>query len=167
MRRLRTDEVKFHYSIQQDDMPYVGNISASGDDEHDKEAEDEIEQRLDAGDVLAWFTIVVEARWWSPINELHQGTAVMGGCNYAPNTPLEEIVEDLGLRGQAVDSLMSGLDEIVRAARCIQETLGDAEGEEQSEGTISESGVRVDRVVDCVGGVEGDEEQAEAQPTDG
>jgi len=156
MRRLRADEVRFHYSIQEDDYP--GYCPATGDDERDKEYEEEIVQRLDAGDILAWCTVTVQAWWRGPDDEPHRGSACMGGCNYAPDTPLEEIVEDLGLREEAISALMSRLEDIVKTAKCIQETLGDAEEKEQREGaTIGRSGPG-HRVMDLLDGDEGCEE---------
>lgn len=46
-------------TAEQDDIPVRGNAMASGDDAADRECEDEILARLDAGDVWAWAHVTV------------------------------------------------------------------------------------------------------------
>jgi hypothetical protein len=131
VRKLRRDEVKFRYSIEPDSWPFKGNVLASGVEEDDKEAEDEVRRRLEANDILAWCISKCTAYWVSPSGEIHYGTSMLGGCSYAPDTTMEEIVEDMGLEEEALDSLMDGLEHITRAAKHIQEVLGPYEEKEQ------------------------------------
>lgn len=167
MRRLRQDEVRFHYSIEPEDMPFVGNVLASGVEKDDKEAEEEVRRRLESGDTLAWCIFKCEADWWSPLNELHRGVSVLGGCNYAPDATLEEIAEDMGLEEAAIDSLMGGLKGIVRAAKAIEEALGSSEEKEQHGEVSGGPGHTSGRSMDRVGGSEGSAEQTQASTEDG
>lgn len=71
-------EVTYTIHVEQDDTPVRGYAMASGDDAADKAYEDEILERLDAGDVWAWafVTVVAEANGF-------EGSDSLGGCSYA------------------------------------------------------------------------------------
>lgn len=69
----------FEYSIEclPEDMPFVGNCMASGDDEVDAEAEQWIRDQLDAGNEWAWCCVKVTATFKGL-----EATDYLGGCSY-------------------------------------------------------------------------------------
>lgn len=76
--QIPEDEVTYTLDVQPEDIPVRGNALASGDDEEDRRAEDEIIERLEAGDVWAWASVVVRAEWNGFV-----GQDYLGGCSYA------------------------------------------------------------------------------------
>lgn len=76
--QIPEDEVTYTLDVQPEDIPVRGNALASGDDEEDRRAEDEIIERLEAGDVWAWASVVVRAEWNGFV-----GRDYLGGCSYA------------------------------------------------------------------------------------
>jgi hypothetical protein len=61
---------------EQCDIPVKGNISA-WDEETDRKAEEEINRRLDGGDIWAWAHVIVRASYAGL-----DATESLGGCNY-------------------------------------------------------------------------------------
>ena len=61
----------------QEDIPVEGNATNSGDLEYDKRVEEEIYNRLNQGDISAWFCAKVTASWKGLT-----GTDYLGCCNY-------------------------------------------------------------------------------------
>ncbi len=76
-RELKIEEVEFELTVEEEDMPVRGNAMASGDDAADKEVEDEIIERLERGDIYAWFQAKMTAKW-----EGFTGVDYLGGCSY-------------------------------------------------------------------------------------
>jgi hypothetical protein len=72
-------ERKFDIEIEaeQDDTPIRGNAIASGDDDYDREVENEINARLDRGDVWAWAHVTVRVSYAGITEESN-----LGGCCY-------------------------------------------------------------------------------------
>ena len=56
------DKYDVSFEALPEDIRVRGNALASGDNELDKEAEDEIISRLESGDIYAWFTAKVTVR---------------------------------------------------------------------------------------------------------
>jgi len=73
-------KVKYHLEVSQDDQDVRGNVLASGCDECDKRAEDEVIDRLDNGDVWAWALVRVVATY-EGIDDI-EGDAYLGCCVY-------------------------------------------------------------------------------------
>lgn len=75
-RLLALNEVEISLTVKQDDQPVRG---AFGSDEPDldREMEDEILSRLDAGDVWAWCDVTVRVTWKGYVGE-----AYLCGCSY-------------------------------------------------------------------------------------
>jgi len=69
--------VTFTVHAEEDYIPVRGNAMASDDPEFDKKVEDEIIARLEAGDVWAWASVTVRAKWNGFVGEDH-----LGGCCY-------------------------------------------------------------------------------------
>jgi hypothetical protein len=76
-RELTADEVTFTVEAEQEREPVRGNAMASGDDAADKEVEDAIIERLNSGDVWAWASVKVTARWKG-----FTGADYLGCCSY-------------------------------------------------------------------------------------
>ena len=75
-RLLALSEVEVSLTVKQDDQPVRGSF-ASGDAAWDREIEDEILSRLDAGDVWAWCEVTVRVTWKGYVGE-----AYLWGCSY-------------------------------------------------------------------------------------
>lgn len=92
MRTLTESDVTFTVHIEQEHEPVRGNAMASGDPDLDRQVEDEILSCLDRGDVEAWCSITVEARWRGYVGRDH-----LGCCSHLPGDgrpSLAEQVED-------------------------------------------------------------------------
>jgi len=80
-------EFEYTVSVEQDDIPVVGNAMDSGDPVEDREVESKILYRLDVGDVWAWAAVTVTCR------EVHtgvEGTDYLGCCNYRDEKDFRE-----------------------------------------------------------------------------
>ncbi len=75
--KFNEKDVFYELEADFDDLPVRGNALASGDDAEDKRVEDEIIERLNNGDVWAWASVKVTARWKGL-----EGTNYLGGCSY-------------------------------------------------------------------------------------
>ncbi|HEY3499106.1 MAG TPA: hypothetical protein VGK73_30660 [Polyangiaceae bacterium] len=113
MRPLTASDVTFTVRIEQDDIPVRGNALASGDSAVDREVEDEILACLDRGDVEAWCSITVEARWRGYVGRDH-----LGACSHLPGDgrpslakQVEQTIEWHEMRAQA----LADLNEILRS----------------------------------------------------
>jgi hypothetical protein len=72
------DKYDVSFEALPEDIRVRGNALASGDDELDREAEDEIISRLESGDIFAWFTAKVTVR----DDKGNEATDYLGCCNY-------------------------------------------------------------------------------------
>ena len=103
LRKLTKNDVEFVLTIEDDDTPLEGAFS-SDDPEADRNLVKELKHRLDRGDVWAWCTVIVTARWknW-------RGIATLGACSYDDEADFksgggyyegmcEDAVEDLNNR---------------------------------------------------------------------
>lgn len=77
LRKLTPADVTFSISIEGDDTPIRGNALASGDDIEDRECEEQIKKRLNDGDLWAWCTVFVTARW-----RQHEAIETLGCRSY-------------------------------------------------------------------------------------
>jgi len=85
MRKFDPTEVTFTLSAVPDDVPLKGNVMASGDDAADREAEDAVRADLEAGNVWAWASVTVTAKWAG-----FEGTDNLGGCSYKDEADFRE-----------------------------------------------------------------------------
>lgn len=74
---IDTDDVAYRIEAEPEDVPVRGNAMASGDERADREAEDAILARLDAGDTWAWASVTVVASWHGI-----EGRDHLGCCSY-------------------------------------------------------------------------------------
>lgn len=81
MRELTKKDVTFHVVCEPEDTPVRGNVMASGNAALDREAENEVLARLDAGDVWAWCSVRVEAVFMVG-TAAYKGEACLGCCSY-------------------------------------------------------------------------------------
>jgi hypothetical protein len=78
------DDVCFTVEAMPEDVPIEGNASAIND-ETDAATEAWIRKQLDAGNVWAWATITVRARWNG-----FEGQDVLGCCSYESEKAFRE-----------------------------------------------------------------------------
>ena len=71
------DDIVPTITVEQDDTPVRGNLTASDEPEEDRKEEDGVISRLNDGDVWAWcfVTVSVTALGFT-------GTDTLGGCSY-------------------------------------------------------------------------------------
>lgn len=117
---LEADLIKAYereYDITLEALPETvrvrGNALASGDDTEDKECEDQILQRLQMGDVWAWFTAKVTVRDKSG----REASDYLGCCTY-------EDAEDFKRGGYYLDMVKACVDELEKShlAESIQQS---------------------------------------------
>ena len=63
MAELAKAKVEYVLDVEPEDMPITGNAIASGDSAYDRQVEAELIQKRDSGDVWAWCTVTVKARF--------------------------------------------------------------------------------------------------------
>ncbi len=62
-REFNPQEVEVSICVEYEDIPVQGNAMASEDPEYDKKVENEIIADLESGNIFAWCTAIVKARW--------------------------------------------------------------------------------------------------------
>jgi len=70
-------QIEFKIHIHDEDIPVKGNAVVSGDDKFDKQVEDHITKRLDAGDSWAWCTVEVKGTY-----KCLTASEYLGACSY-------------------------------------------------------------------------------------
>jgi hypothetical protein len=85
-KTMITPSVSIKLEVMQSDVPVKGNAMASGDDKYDAKVEKQIQDRLNAGDIAAWFDclLTVSIEWSDDETDYeYEGTDGLGCCNYA------------------------------------------------------------------------------------
>lgn len=95
-------QVEFILRAEQDDVPVRGNAMASGDDEADRKCEDEIIRQLDNGNVWAWASVSVEARYKGMT-----GIDYLGCCSYKDEADFKKDMYYQDMKKQAYADLIS------------------------------------------------------------
>lgn len=110
IRELTADEVEFTLEIEEDGVPEEGDFD-SGEPEKDEELRRELRKRLANGDLWAWCTVVVTAKWkgW-------KGVDTLGGCSYKDEADFRQ--ED-GYFGDMKERALEDLNKSI--AKCAAE----------------------------------------------
>lgn len=103
LRMFKPEEVRFFIAVREDDLPLRGNVLASGDEEADLEAERNVGEALERGEVWSWALIRVSA-WWAGFD----GDDYLGACSYASE---QAFLDD---DSYLPDMLAEALDEMLR-----------------------------------------------------
>lgn len=103
------EQVNFSMEVEPDEIPVRGNAIVSGDDNYDKEVEDELIERLNAGDVWAWALVTVTAEW----NGV-EGYDTLGGCSYKCEDDFKGDLYYEDLKQRAYDELITNLKALSR-----------------------------------------------------
>lgn len=74
----QTEDVTIRRCVLPEDFGVRGNLQISGDDEADTAAEDEVLDRLDRGEVVAWCVLQVNVRFMGL-----ESVVYLGGCSYS------------------------------------------------------------------------------------
>src|SRR3990170_8981247 len=106
LRKLTEAEVEFEVTHEQDDAPVRGNAQATDDDAADKQVEDEILENLERGNAWAWCTVRVKAKWHE-----FEGLDVLGCVSVAKEEDLEEVIEEHGMKANALENLNDSIAE--------------------------------------------------------
>jgi hypothetical protein len=88
--------VSIKLEVTQSDIPVKGNAMASGDNAYDAKVENEILDRLENGDISAWFDALVTVSIEFEIDDQEyefEGSDSLGGCNY---TSIKQFVKQSG-----------------------------------------------------------------------
>lgn len=115
--------VTFTLEVHTEDLPVRGNVVASGNKEVDKEYEDKIITRIDAGDVWAWCIVVVKATIELD-GQKFQGYDTLGACSYdsEEDFKVDGYYEDL--KNGAVEHLKVVLQEAMKRGTVAAVALG-------------------------------------------
>ncbi len=120
LRRLTAADVTFHVLTEDEECrPSAGDF-ASGDDAADRALVEELNDRLDRGDVWAWAFVIVVARWNCPEGPL-EGVASLGCCSYKDEAEFRADAYFSDMCDMALDDLDAKL---LRQARQIAPLLG-------------------------------------------
>jgi len=118
------DDSKVSYRIfaEQDDLPVRGNAMCSGDDDFDRQVEDAILARLDDGDVWAWASVKVEARY-EGVDTFNDedivGVDYLGACNYKDEEDFKRCPYYEDMCSEARDDLYAQIEGILARFGCI------------------------------------------------
>jgi hypothetical protein len=125
MRNLTKDEVEFTVSLEIEDLQVRGNYICSDDPAYDKEAEDEIIDRLNRDDTSAWCCLTIKAEW-----EDFKGFAYLGGCSFSEGKSgselakeAEEMAEEHGMYEEALEDLNTNIALSIGRAELIKARL--------------------------------------------
>ena len=116
IRKLTAAEVTFSIECEEEHIPVRGNALASGDDEEDRACENEIIARLDRGDLWAWCTVKVTARWGD-----YEASEYLGCCSYENEKDFKAGGYYEQMRDEALTRLQA---EIERAAEGLAPLFG-------------------------------------------
>jgi hypothetical protein len=113
-RPITKEEAAIRVRAEPEHIPVEGNALVSGDDALDREAEQEILQRLDQGDTWAWAAVTVTATWGPFAASDH-----LGCCSYADEA---DFTQPGGYYDDMVDAALDELNQtILDAYRRIKE----------------------------------------------
>ena len=110
IRKLTESEVEFTLSAEVDECEVRGNALASGDDAQDKECEDAIIERLNNGDVWAWSSVKVSAKWKG-----FEGVDYLGCCSYEDEEQFKQDGYYEDMKAQALEDLNRQVKESTEA----------------------------------------------------
>ena len=116
MRKIRAFEVSFEVYTRPDDLEIEGNVMASGDAAADRDAEQDVRARLEAGDETAWCGVCVKATWSCAEGVEYIGTAALWGCSLSPDYTAEIVAKEHDLNSEALSDLQARVD--TDLARC-------------------------------------------------
>jgi len=105
-----TRGVRYDLFIEQDDLSVRGNALASGDDAQDRACEDEILERLEAGDVWAWASVEVRASF-----DGFEASDYLGGCSYRDTADFLAGGYYEDMKAEALASLIGSLEGACKA----------------------------------------------------
>lgn len=125
MRQLTKDEVEFTVELESEYTEVRGNVLASGDDEEDKAAEDEILDRLNRDDLSAWCCIVIKAEWNGHTGATNLGCVSLEETNTGSECQqlTESFAEYNGMYDQALEDLNQTIANSIAAAKKIESLL--------------------------------------------
>lgn len=110
-KRKYPKDVYFRVVAEPDDIDVRGNALASGDDDVDREAEDEIISRLEGGDEWAWAYVKVIAEYEDDDGNQYEGHDGLGACSYKSE---RDFVKNSGyyedMKEMAFDTLTSNME---------------------------------------------------------
>lgn len=129
MRNLTVREVVFEVYTRADDTDLEGNVMASGDDAADAEAEQDIRDRLNAGDETAWCGVCVRASWQCAAGIDYQGDASLWGNTLSSDYTAATVAEQHGLYQEALEDLNAALQLQAKRGASIERKLGKGEGD--------------------------------------
>ena len=116
LRKLTEKDIDITVDAQYEDLQIRGNAIASGDDEYDKTVEDELIRRVETGDVWAWASVSVTAKFGR-----FEAVNYLGGCSYKDEADFinnsgyyedmkDEAIEDLNAQLQKTYNELKKMD---------------------------------------------------------
>ena len=101
MRRFDPQEVEISICVEYEDIPVRGNAIASEDPEYDEKVENDIINDLESGNIFAWCTAIVKARWAG-----FEGVDTLGAVSCFNEESFRESVMEHGMIESAVEGLI-------------------------------------------------------------
>jgi hypothetical protein len=111
-------KVTYEISVDTDDTPIHGNAQASGDDEDDTCAENDILSRLRHGDIWAWASVTVLATCGE-----FSGSNSLGCCSYKDQDEFEKDQYYKDMKAEALEDLRRNLLSAVKRGEAASKLL--------------------------------------------
>jgi hypothetical protein len=107
VKKLTVDDVEFKIHVHPEHIPVQENAIDSGDETYDREIEDNIIERLNNGDIWAWCTVEVQARY-----DIFKGEDFLGCCSYSDQEEFEADEYFGSMKQQALEDLNEEIQNI-------------------------------------------------------
>jgi hypothetical protein len=111
------EKIKVRWDVEEEDIPVKGNVMASGNDEDDHRAEQEVLSQLRSGNIYAWCVMIVTATYKG-----FTGKAALGGCSYKSK---EDLLQDQfeAMKKDAIHNLKTSIEATVLAGKEARKAL--------------------------------------------
>jgi hypothetical protein len=122
-RPLTKSEVRFDVKFYTEDTPLEGNVMATEDAAADKKAEENVRHQLRLGNMYAWCSVVVSAKWSG-----FCGQVSVGCCSYKNEKAAHRGVDEDGMKDNALTVLNTIiLQELAQLSRLLDGSDAGAE----------------------------------------
>lgn len=114
--KLELSDIEFSIECLPEYIPIKGNVMASGNDEYDRRAEEEVECQLDAGNEWAWCNVKVIGRY--------KGLTAfdtLGACSYENKKEFINGGYYLDMQTVVLGELQNQLDDILEGVDKVSE----------------------------------------------
>lgn len=106
LKDILRDRVEWSLDVMLEEIEPYGNCLASGDDEQDRQAADDITNQVNSGNIWAWCCVKVSAKYKG-----FEGYDVLGCCSYKSEEDFRQDGYYADMRDEALNDLVKQLQE--------------------------------------------------------